>query len=67
MPRNDTSPKCSPTHKSILQPNVSYGVNIDFLTSDFSQPRANYGPEVTELQTAVSTSQPIPAVYYNTG
>jgi hypothetical protein len=39
-------------------------VNIDFLTSDFSNP-ANYGPEVTELQTAVSTSQPIPAVYFN--
>jgi len=48
----------------ITQPNVSYGVNIDFLTSDFSNP-ANYGPEVTELQTAVSTSQPIPAVYFN--
>ncbi|MFZ1618193.1 MAG: T9SS type A sorting domain-containing protein [Flavobacteriales bacterium] len=44
--------------------NVSYGANIDFLTSDFSNP-ANYGPEVTQLQTAVSTNQPIPPAFFN--
>ena len=44
--------------------NVTYGTNIDFLTSDFSNP-ATYGPNVQELQTDVSTNTPIPAAYFN--
>lgn len=42
---------------------VTFGTNIDFLYSKFSNP-ALYGPEVMELQTLVSTGQPIPAKYY---
>lgn len=49
-----------------VQSDVIYGTNIDFLTSNFSDPTA-YGPEVMTLQTLVSTSQPIPAAYFNPG
>lgn len=45
-------------------PDVTFGTNIDFMTSDFTDP-VEYGPELMELQTAVSTQQPIPAPYYN--
>lgn len=45
-------------------PDVPFGTNIDFMTSDFTDP-VEYGPELMELQTAVSTQQPIPAPYYN--
>jgi hypothetical protein len=43
---------------------VIFGTNIDFLTSQFSNP-ALYGPEVVQLQTLVSTGQPIPAAFFN--
>ncbi|MCC6841297.1 MAG: T9SS type A sorting domain-containing protein [Flavobacteriales bacterium] len=43
---------------------VTFGTNIDFLTSDFTNP-ATYGPEVMQLQTLVSTSQPIPAAFFD--
>ncbi len=43
---------------------VTYGTNIDFLTSDFSNP-ALFGPEVVQLQTLVSTQQPIPAPFFD--
>lgn len=46
--------------------NVTYGTNIDFLTSDFSNPGL-YGPEVVQLQTLVSTQQPIPAPFFDPG
>mgnify|MGYP001236170862 CR=1 FL=1 len=47
-----------------VTPDVVFGQNIDFLTSDFSNP-AIYGPEVIELQTLVTTGQPIPPPYFN--
>lgn len=43
---------------------VAFGTNIDFLTSDFSNPAA-YGPEVVQLQTAVSTGADIPAAFFD--
>jgi len=49
-----------------LTTDVIYGANIDFLTSDFSNP-ALFGPEVVQLQTLVSTQQPIPAEFFNPG
>lgn len=42
---------------------VIYGTNIDFLTSNLGTP--NLVAEITELQTAVSTNQPIPTAYFN--
>jgi Secretion system C-terminal sorting domain len=42
---------------------VIYGTNIDFLTSNFASP--NVPTEIVELQTLVSTSQPIPAAYFD--
>ncbi len=48
----------------VITPDVTFGTNIDFLTSDFSNP-AIYGPNIVELQTAVSTQQPIPPAYFN--
>ena len=48
----------------VITPNVTFGTNIDFLTSDFSNP-VIYGPNIVELQTAVSTQQPIPPAYFN--
>src|SRR5690606_5638451 len=46
-----------------VTPNLIYGTNIDFLTSNLGSP--NVPAEVVELQTAVSTGQPIPAAYFN--
>jgi hypothetical protein len=43
---------------------VTYGQNIDFLFSDFSNPSL-FGPEVVQLQTLVSTQQPIPGEFFN--
>jgi hypothetical protein len=43
---------------------VVFGQNIDFLTSNFSNP-ALFGPNIIQLQTLVSTQQPIPAAYFN--
>ncbi len=48
----------------IISPDVPFGINIDFLTSDFSNPGI-YGPEVVQLQTLVTTQQPIPPAYFN--
>lgn len=47
-----------------VTPDVIYGTNIDFLTSDLSNP-ALFGPEVVQLQTLVSTQQPIPAPFFD--
>ena len=44
--------------------NVTFGTNIDFLTSQFTNPAA-FGPEVVQLQTLVSTGQPIPAPFFD--
>lgn len=43
---------------------VTFGTNIDFLTSDFSNPAA-FGPDVVQLQTAVAMSAPIPAAFFD--
>jgi hypothetical protein len=47
----------------VVTPDVIYGTNIDFLTSNLGTP--NLGAEITALQTAVSTNQPIPPAYFN--
>lgn len=44
--------------------NQQYATNIDFLTSDFSNP-ATVAADVTAIKTAVATGQPIPPAYYN--
>lgn len=43
---------------------IVFGTNIDFLTSDLSDPAA-FIPEVMELQQDVSTQTPIPAPYFD--
>ncbi len=43
---------------------VTFGTNIDFLTSDFTNP-ATYGPDVMQLQSLVSSGQPIPAAFFD--
>jgi hypothetical protein len=43
---------------------VTFGTNIDFMTSDFSNP-ALYGPEVMQLQGLVTGGQPIPAAFFD--
>lgn len=43
---------------------VTYGTNINFLYSDFSNPGL-FGPELVQLQTAVSMQQPIPAPFFD--
>lgn len=42
---------------------VVYGTNIDFLTSNLATP--NLVTEITELQTAVTLGNPIPAPYFD--
>lgn len=42
---------------------VIYGTNIDFLTSNLASPDVN--ANVTELQTAVTLGNPIPAAYFD--
>ena len=42
---------------------VIYGTNIDFLTSNLASP--NVPSDAVALQTLVSTSQPIPAAYFD--
>jgi len=44
--------------------NVSYAQNIDFLTSDFSNP-AQVAADVTQIKTALATGQAIPAKFFN--
>ncbi len=48
-----------------ITPNVTYGTNINFLTSNFAN--LNVPAEILELQTAVSTGTAIPAAYYTVG
>lgn len=43
---------------------VSYAVNIDFLTSDFSN-QASVAADVTAIKTAMATGNPIPPAYFN--
>ncbi len=47
-----------------VTPDVPFGQNIDFLTSDLSN-LAEFGPELVQLQTLVSTQQPIPPPFFN--
>jgi len=47
----------------VITPNVPYGVNIDFLTSNLASP--NVPTEVVQLQTLVSTQQPIPTAFFD--
>lgn len=44
-------------------PNVKFGTNINFLTSNLTSP--NVPADLTALHTAVATGQPIPAPYYD--
>jgi hypothetical protein len=44
-------------------PNVIYGTNINFLSSNFGSPLVP--ANITELQTAVSTGTPIPAPFFD--
>jgi len=46
-----------------VTPDVTYGTNINFLTSNFGSPLVP--ANIQELQTLVSTGQPIPAAYFN--
>lgn len=48
-----------------VTPDVTYGTNIDFLTSNFGSPLVP--ANIQELQTLVATNQPIPAAYFNPG
>lgn len=43
---------------------VTFGTNIDFMSSRFINP-AVFGPELVQLQTAVSMGQPIPPVFFD--
>lgn len=43
---------------------IEYGVNIDFLTSDFSD-QTQVGADITEIKTALAMGQPIPAKFYD--
>lgn len=54
----------SPLFSETVTQDVTYGTNIDFLTSRTSDPM-QVGADLTALKTAVATGQPIPAAYYN--
>ncbi len=43
---------------------IEYGVNIDFLTSSFTD-QAQVGADLTAIKTALFLGNPIPATYYN--
>lgn len=43
---------------------VTFGTNIDFLTSDFSDP-TTVATEVTTIKTALAVGNPIPAAFYD--
>lgn len=47
----------------VITPNVPFGTNIDFLTSNLASP--NVPAEVMQLQTLVSTQQPIPTPFFD--
>lgn len=46
-----------------VTPDVKFGTNINFLTSNLTSP--NVPNDLTVLHTAVATGQPIPPAYYN--
>jgi hypothetical protein len=46
-----------------VTPDIIYGVNVDFLTSNFAS--ASVPANIQELQTAVQLNQPIPPAYFN--
>jgi hypothetical protein len=48
----------------VIQTDLTYGTNIDFLTSDFSD-NGQTQADLTEIQTAIAMGDPIPAEYYN--
>lgn len=48
----------------MVQTNVTYGTNIDFLTSNFTN-QARVVADVTAIKTALFLGQPIPASHYN--
>jgi len=52
-----------PTSSLIITPNVIYGTNIDFLTSNFGSPLVP--GDIATLQTAVTLGDPIPAAYFD--
>src|SRR5690349_19972584 len=47
-----------------LSPDVIFGTNIHFLTSDFHN-MALAGPEVIQLQSLVTQGQPIPSAFFD--
>ena len=47
-----------------VQTNITYGTNIDFLTSNFSNPM-RVGADITTIKTALALGNPIPATHYN--
>ncbi len=53
------------TRAQVLEtPDVNYGTNIDFMTSDLSDPNV-FIPQAMQLQAWVSAQQPIPAAFYD--
>jgi acetyl esterase/lipase len=49
----------------VLTTDMIFGTNIDFLTSDFVSNPSAAAANLLELQTLVSTQQPIPAPYFD--
>ncbi len=45
-------------------PDASFGINIDFMTSDFSN-MTLAGPQIVQLQSLVSAQQPIPSPFFD--
>lgn len=54
-----------PNSSLVITPNVIYGTNIDFLTSNLGSPLVPN--DLTTLHTAVLTGNPIPAPYFDPG
>lgn len=53
------------TDEEIMMTTVTFGTNINFLTSDFSDPNT-FGPNIFELQVAAATpGAEIPAAYFD--
>ena len=48
----------------VVHSNVTFATNVDFLTSDLSDP-PSVGADAMTLQTAVALGNPIPAEFYN--
>jgi hypothetical protein len=47
-----------------VQSNITYATNIDFLTSNFSDP-SRVGADLTTIKTALALGNPIPPSHYN--